>query len=331
MKNQEKLSKIASIVSDRSYNLIVMPTEKCNFRCTYCYEDYSVGRMSPETIQGVKTYIERRMSDSDSFYLSWFGGEPLVARDIVLEISAHAAEMARKYTSVKYLGGMTTNGYYLTTSTLADLASVGILDYQISLDGPREVHNKTRVRADGVGTFDRIWENLLAARDSNIPFDITLRCHFDAESHEELLSLFYDIRKEFLHDKRFRIYFKSIEKLGGKNDDMLKIAERKEKEKILASLKSLVNDNERIVSKQEHSVCYASRPNSLVVRADGSLAKCTVAFQDPRNSVGTLQQDGTLKIHQDRLGKWFKGLETLDEDMLSCPWSKLATEPHDLV
>jgi molybdenum cofactor biosynthesis enzyme MoaA len=39
-------SQIASTLSNRIQQLILLPTERCNFRCTYCYEDFVLGRMS---------------------------------------------------------------------------------------------------------------------------------------------------------------------------------------------------------------------------------------------------------------------------------------------
>src|SRR5262245_31032656 len=34
--------------------LILMPTEACNFRCTYCYEDFRYQSMHPDVVLGVK-------------------------------------------------------------------------------------------------------------------------------------------------------------------------------------------------------------------------------------------------------------------------------------
>jgi uncharacterized protein len=45
----------------------------------------------------------------------------------------------------------------------------------------------------------------------------------------------------------------------------------------------------------EH-VCYAARPNSLLIRADSSVGKCTVLLNDERNKIGTLQADGTVSM-----------------------------------
>jgi uncharacterized protein len=72
--------------SSMHHNLL--PTEDCNFRCTYCYEDFAIGRMSRATIEAVKKLIESRVPKLRALTIGWFGGEPLIAKDIVMEISA---------------------------------------------------------------------------------------------------------------------------------------------------------------------------------------------------------------------------------------------------
>ena len=47
------LTEVALSLSSRRLQLILMPTEQCNFRCTYCYESFSNGRMSQEVQDGV--------------------------------------------------------------------------------------------------------------------------------------------------------------------------------------------------------------------------------------------------------------------------------------
>lgn len=67
------------------------------------------------------------------------------------------------------------------------------------------------------------------------------------------------------------------------------------------------------------NICYASLPNSLVIRSNGDVGKCTVALYDERNKIGTLQPDGTLKLIQGRFAPWVRGIETLDPETLACP------------
>lgn len=310
-------------ISNLYFQLFILPTEKCNFRCTYCYEDFAAGRMKKETIQGIKALLEKRCADLRYLSISWFGGEPLIAKDIVLEISEYAKSLVFRYPKLRYLGDMTTNAYLLDYKTIAALANVGVRSYQISLDGPREIHNKSRLRADGSGTYDTIWSNLLAIRDSSLPVSIMLRVHFDYDTFKLMEPLIEDIRREFLDDSRFSILFKGIERLGGPNDAAIKIFSHAQKDEAVKFLQAKLFSN-NLVSSQNHSlpddyVCYASRPNSLIIRSNGDVGKCTVALYDERNKIASLQPDGTLKLIPGRLDPWVRGVETLDFATLGCP------------
>lgn len=69
-------------------------------------------------------------------------------------------------------------------------------------------------------------------------------------------------------------------------------------------------------------ICYASRPNSLMIRANGSLGKCTVASNNERNNIGMITESGEIVIN-DNLQNWIQGLETLDLQTLACPLSRI--------
>ncbi len=310
-------------ISNLYFQLIILPTERCNFRCTYCYEDFAAGRMKKETILGIKALLERRCAGLRYLNISWFGGEPLTAKDIILEISEYAMSLAYRYPKLRYIGDMTTNAYLLDYETVAALANVGVREYQISLDGPRDVHNKSRIRADGSSTYDQIWTNLLAIRNSSLPVSILLRIHFSVDTIKLIDPLIEDIKREFLHDSRFSIFFKAIEQLGGPNDASIKIFSDAEKEEAVKSLQiKLFGENlasSQNVSVSDNTICYASRPNSLVIRSNGDVGKCTVALYDERNKIASLQPDGTLKLIPGRLAPWVRGVETLDSATLHCP------------
>src|SRR5688572_26182612 len=89
-------------LSDEVLHLILLPTEKCNFRCTYCYEDFSVGRMPSDVVSGIERMIERRAPGLRLLGIDWFGGEPLLARDIVEQVSARVSDVARANPRMRY-------------------------------------------------------------------------------------------------------------------------------------------------------------------------------------------------------------------------------------
>jgi uncharacterized protein len=283
--------------------------------------------MKKETVLGIKALLKKRASELDDLDISWFGGEPLIAKDIILDISSYANDLACKYQQMRYSGGMTTNGYLLDHKTLVALSDVGIRNYQISLDGPREIHNKSRISVNGFETYDKIWENLLAIRSSSSQVSVLLRIHFSVDTFNLLDPLIDDIRKEFLHDSRFSVIFEAIKRLGGSKDESIKIFSSAEQESAINLLTIKLYGENFAPSKypftQDNYICYASRPNSLVIRANGDISKCTVALNDARNKIGYLQEDGRLEMLPDRLAPWIRGIESFDPSTLACPLSTL--------
>src|ERR1017187_3340044 len=167
-------------------HLLLLPTEKCNFRCTYCYEDFANGRMSPEVVQGVKRLIERRLGALHLLQICWFGGEPLLALPVIEDISEYITSAVSIRPDLRYEGSMTTNGYLLDTPTVNRLLELGITQYQISLDGPEPFHDQTRVQANGRGSFQGIWKNLLTIRASAAPLSIMLRVHLTPDNWQSM-------------------------------------------------------------------------------------------------------------------------------------------------
>jgi uncharacterized protein len=322
---------LSSLATD-SLHLILLPTEQCNFRCTYCYEDFTIGRMGRDTVQGVKRLIDRRLGDLRSLGISWFGGEPLLARAIVEDISTHITLAAASRPKLHYSADMTTNGYLLDTRTIERLAELGVRLHQISLDGPEEIHDRTRVRADGRGSFNRIWRNLLAIRDGVTPVQVLLRIHLHPNNLAYMPKFLTQIRETFLRDSRFSVLLKPVEHLGGPNDANVEIIGEKERARIIGELESLIledGDARRLFDAPQ--VCYAARPNSLMIRANGAIGKCTVALTDPANIIGKLLPDGSLKIDNAHLRPWLRGWSSRDWQALGCPYGEFPRREPQLL
>lgn len=308
---------------NKSLHLVILPTENCNFRCFYCYEDYQNGRMSLETINGLKKFLANRAQNLDLLILEWFGGEPLVATDIVLDISNFALELSNKY-HFELTSKITTNGYNLTPEVFNKLYKVNIKTYQITFDGPREIHDKSRVLTNGEGSFDRIWNNLINVHNSTSNVIVLLRIHLDEDKVSYVEDLIEDINEQFKGDSRFRILFKPISKLGGKNDNSLKVLLSDRIESYINTLDSRVS-SEHTLSKNDNikDYCFASYPNSLVIRSTGEICKCSLGLNDSRNFIGNLNSDGTLNIDNEKLQPWFSGIINNDDSILKCPYKHI--------
>lgn len=311
--------------------LIILPTEKCNFRCTYCYEDFAIGAMKPAIVRSLKTFISRRMPSIRALSLSWFGGEPLLAKHVIADVGTHAHDLANQL-GIDFSGGLTTNGYLLDEATLLNLHTIRHRHFQITLDGPRDAHNLTRRRADGRGTFDQIWQNLQIIHRSQLDVEVLLRIHVGPTNTDKLPELIELINGAFGTDNRFMVHFHRISELGGPNASQFQTLSSQDYERALWQLKTQLRlpSNSEVEKVSQKAICYAAKLNSLLIRADGRLGKCTVALNDPRNDVGRLLEDGRLEINDKHLRLWMNGFTDFDEGALGCPLSNLSerTEPE---
>jgi uncharacterized protein len=313
-------------LNNRTFHLILFPTEKCNFRCTYCYEDFKIGKMNQSVVKGVKSLLESKFKVVSQLQVEWFGGEPLLALPIVEEISEHIVRLAKANEQVAYNGAMTTNAYLLRPDVFERLVSLGITSYQISLDGDENVHNSTRKTLNGDNGFAVIWRNLVGIHRSKSDVEIILRIHLSKENVGSIEVLLEKIASELGDDARFKVYLRPLEKLGGPNDASLRVLTPDEQERVIEHLLGSVSSKVSVFneSKEESAakshICYAAQGNSLAIRADGSIAKCTVALYDEQNRVGRIQEDGKLLIDRNRFMPWLRGLESMNPEELSCPY-----------
>ncbi len=289
----------AYIHDQESFELIILPTEKCNFRCPYCYEDFQLGRMSEEVVRRVKRLISREAARSGRkrLRISWFGGEPLVAKDIVFDVTEHALAEADKH-SLQFIGDITTNGYYLTPAVFEKLIKLRVDNYQITVDGPPHIHDQTRILFNGRGTFDRIWANLLNMHRSPMQFSVLLRMNVHDGNYDDVKTWLPTLADTFLQgDSRFRLHFHPVfasdlsDKANSPNVRRIQALYE-----IAHSVKLHIDVGFMFVPFG--SICYAAKANHFVIRSNGRVNKCTVAFGVPENDIGELTETGELALNQ---------------------------------
>lgn len=314
-------SHILHATDTRRLELIILPTEKCNFRCKYCYEQFHLGKMPEQIITGIKMLLSRRRNELRQLKISWFGGEPLLAKDVILNISTFANSLATTTSTLEYSGNITTNGYLLTPDVLIELVNCGVRHFQVTLDGDELEHDRLRLTRRGNPTFKRLWGNLLALKSIPLEFDVVLRAHYSRTNIDSVVRLLSDIRSEFGGDARYRVFLKALSKLGSQFDTQMSLLSSQEKKSLVERLTSSYGDMICIsadVHSEDH-YCYASALNSFVVRANGRIGKCTVALNERQNDIGALTEDGLLQVDNEKLRNWVRGLSTFNPNHLACP------------
>ena len=76
-----------SVYKDNFMHIMILPTDACNFRCVYCYENAENSYMSEENEQALLKYFKKKIPKLSGLRISWFGGEPLVRKEQVLRIT----------------------------------------------------------------------------------------------------------------------------------------------------------------------------------------------------------------------------------------------------
>ncbi len=153
--------------------LVVVPTFGCNLRCVYCYqvpfEPAARGLMSTAVLESVFAWADRfHRQDPVRPYFTLFGGEPLVNspahRDLVARLLEGARGRGLEVAAV-------TNGYDLE-AYLPLLAAGPVKEVQVTLDGPRALHDARRPHAGGGGTFERVVRGIEALVAAGVPVNL---------------------------------------------------------------------------------------------------------------------------------------------------------------
>lgn len=164
----------------------------CNLRCRYCFylekeELYRAApgprRMDDEVLERyVRQYLE--VHDAPVVEFAWQGGEPTLTG---LDFFRRAVALQQRYGDGRRLtNALQTNGILLDDEWAEFLAENRFL-VGVSIDGPREIHDRYRVDRGGQPTFDRVLASLRLLRRHGVEFNtLTAIQRYNAEYPAEV-------------------------------------------------------------------------------------------------------------------------------------------------
>lgn len=184
--------------------LTLCPTLECNFRCTYCYQHHPSRIMSASIQEKVVRFVKKHDPRVNALSVTWFGGEPLIGLTVIERLSRQFMDL--RDGKIKYKASIVTNGWLLKPSVSRLLADLKVGHVQVTLDGPRAIHNRRRPLKGKRPSFDTIVENIAEA-DRRLR--ITVRVNVDRNNAGFIPLLFQQLDAAGLKG-RITLYFASV-------------------------------------------------------------------------------------------------------------------------
>ena len=160
----------------KSFHIMAKPTGPiCNLDCKYCfylekenlYPDKSDFAMSYDVLESfIKQKIEIHNVDQVNFARQ--GGEPTL---LGIDFFKKIVELQKKYSNGKRIeNGFQTNGILLNDEWCSFFSENNFL-IGLSIDGPKELHDKYRVYKGGQPTFDRVMRGIQFLKKHDVEFN----------------------------------------------------------------------------------------------------------------------------------------------------------------
>ncbi|OEU61487.1 MAG: hypothetical protein BA870_09305 [Desulfuromonadales bacterium C00003094] len=322
--------------SNRELGLTIAPTLDCNFKCIYCFEEPSRAIMTTETADAVYDYVLEALHDKKGLGVCWYGGEPLLAFDIMEKLTRRFKSLCRTM-AIPYEADIISNGYLMTPEVAKKLTQeMSVRFWQVTLDGPPAVHNARRPLQGGGESFDTVLKNLEAS--CHLFERIAVRINIDRTNPEQVNELLGLLEQKELQDK-VSVYFGQVQAIGaacpGISHQCLSTPEFS---KVEMSLNRLLVDRGWPVSMRpslKGGVCLADQVNSYLIDPSGNLAKCWNCAGVESQKVGTIFETKP----NDNFFRWLsfdpfedpecRNCKMLPVCMGGCPYDKVIDQKKD--
>ncbi|MDU9139102.1 anaerobic sulfatase maturase [Klebsiella aerogenes] len=161
----------------RRFHVMAKPTgSACNIDCSYCFylhkehllQQEKRRYMSDETLENfIRQYIDGQ--DGEQVVFSWQGGEPTL---MGLEFFHKVVKIQQQYKKPgqRIENDLQTNGI-LINDAWAEFLKANHFLVGLSIDGPRELHDRYRITRSGKPTFDKVMAGVDALKRHGVPFN----------------------------------------------------------------------------------------------------------------------------------------------------------------
>jgi uncharacterized protein len=174
--------------------VLVQPTPFCNLDCSYCYlpDRNNRARMSLQTLETIFRDVFQFPITQNQLYVQWHAGEPMVVPpDWYREAFACIQRLAPDGVQVRHR--FQTNATLINETWCSFLTShANDIEIRVSVDGPQDLHDRSRRTRRGAGSFNAVMNGLTRLRQHHIPFGVLSVLTRQSLLEPDALFWFYD-------------------------------------------------------------------------------------------------------------------------------------------
>jgi len=281
---------------DKVFHLMLNPTLDCNLHCWYCYESHIRETTMTETlIESIKKLVNNRIKENanlSAIYISFFGGEPLLAFNSVVNDFLDWIQARCSRAGIKLYIHFTSNGVKINKEIISVLKQFNCA-FQITLDGGKSDHDKVRFEKGGIPTYNRIVKNICDLINSGI--NVVVRVNYtqhNINSVADIIKTFRDAT--IVNPASLTFDFNKVWQDVLTDAQELKISELLQNYRNELRNMGFIVSNCNLLDSVRNS-CYADKTNEILINYNGDIFACTARDFIKENRKGILCEDGNIK------------------------------------
>ena len=299
--------------NNKDFILTINPTLDCNFKCWYCYESHvKKSKTEPETLIKIKYLIYKIITTQkgiEHLQLNFFGGEPLLQYETVLDIIEYAEDICK--TSKKGISiSFTTNGYILNQERINTLSKYHVNTMQITLDGDRTTHDKIRFSSRKLGSYYKIIENIKNILKKGIY--ITLRLNYTSENIESMGNIVDDLLDLNEEEKKYLVVHFYRVWQDSKGEDISNLVK-----KTISKFRKYGFKSYKYPLNNVKVSCYGDKTYAAIINYNGDVYKCTAVDFQKQKRDGYINDKGEIIWENNSLDER-KNAKFKNKPCLSC-------------
>lgn len=279
--------------NSRFMRVTVMPTLNCNFRCWYCYEQHKHSLLTDKGKNAILHFIKSEIENNNlkNIVLDWFGGEPLLRfYQTIFPLSKELSECCKLH-HIGFTNTITTNGSLINKDMALKMNAIGLKQFQITLDGGKDHHNRVRKSASMKNSYDIIVNNIHTLCHFIDDLSIELRINYTKDNIDSIFSILDSFDKDIRH-----IILVSPHIVWQETENISSLSLKIDLLKRTAFHKGYNVKTPSILSGC--MTCYTENMEQFVINYDMNVYKCTARDFDEKLSIGRITPEGKFEPNQ---------------------------------